>query len=285
MRVLVTGSEGHIGRRLVETLQSAGHEARTFDRTARRGAKGDTEHQIGDLRDLFAVRRAVQGMDAVAHLGALAHDGAGSPEDVLSVNVQGTWNVLLACVESDVKRVVYFSSVNALGCFIGQRPPDYFPVDDAHPRHPMSPYQLSKHLGEEACRSFSEKHGIVTVCLRPAFVSAPDHYPRWRERGDRRAEWGKGDYWAYVDVRDVCDATVLGLQAEGLLHGGFLLAADDTTMEIPTSELVETYYPNIPWPTADCKSWLAENPHRALLDCSHAKEALGWRPKHSWREE
>ena len=284
MRVLVTGGAGYIGRMLVTMLQEAGHEVRTFDRNA--GNKTDDwEHIPGDLRDIMSVRKAVQGMDAVAHLGALPGDRRGGGDEVLSTNVQGTWNILIACQEAGVNRVVCYSSINALGCVGGDRKVLTFPVDDTYPPHPLSPYQLSKHLAEEVCRSYSEKHGMVTVCLRPGFVASPDHYPRWHEWGgaEARAEREKGELWAYVDIRDVCQATLLGLTAENITHDAFLLLAEDNTLNIPTRDLVEKYHPDTPW-TQDKDAFFADNPYRSVLDCSHAKEVLGWKPQHSWRD-
>ena len=282
VRVLITGSAGNIGRVQVQKVREAGHAIRTFDKTAANKGE-DWEHLPGDLRDINAVRRAVQGMDAVVHLGAIPNDRNGAEDDVLSINVQGTWNVLLACVEAGVQRVVYYSSVNALGNFMGHRKSECLPIDDTYPRHPITPYQLSKHLGEETCRSFTNHHGIVTICLRPVYVVNPKQYLSWREqRGTRNAEWGRGDYWAYVDVRDVCDAAMLGLTVENVTHDAFLLTADDTTMDTPTTELVEQYYPDTPW-VQERAAYLAENPCRSLVDCTHAKTVLGWQPKRSWR--
>ena len=285
MKVLVTGSAGNIGRELVRSARDAGHELCTFDRAAAPKDHAE-EHHPGDLRDIAAIRRAVQGVEAVLHLGALAHDGAGTPEDVLSVNVQGTWNVLLACVEAEVKRVVFFSSVNALGYFGGRKEPETLPVDDAYPHHPRSPYQLSKHLAEETCRSFSDQHGIVAIGLRPAFVSRPQHYERWRERrGSERSEWGRGEFWAYVDIRDVCDAALQGLTAENVTYESFLLTADDTRSDTPTETLVREHFPGVAWPKVSLEEYVKDQPHRSVVDCSRAKEVLGWQPKHSWRDE
>jgi nucleoside-diphosphate-sugar epimerase len=277
----VTGSAGRIGREQVRVLREAGYDLRTFDRQAR-GKDEDWEHISGDLRDIYTVRRAVEDMEAVVHLGAIPHD-TGNDEEVLSINVQGTWNVLLACAEAGVARVVYFSSVNALGCVGGYRPAQYLPIDDDYPRHPFSAYQISKHLGEEMCRAFSNRHGLITVALRPVFVTNPRHSARYRNWGfhtrpDRLPE----EYWAYVDVRDVCDATLCSLSLE-TTHDAFLLTADDTTQETPTAELVEKFYPDTPWKT-DRDAYLAGNSHRSLFDCSHAKQQLGWQPKHSWRD-
>lgn len=284
MRVLVTGSAGKIGSALVARLTNEGHAVSTFDHTAQPHEAAHA-HLPGDLRDVNAVRRAVQGADAVMHLGAIAHDRFGAPEDVLAVNVLGTLNVLLACGEAGVKRVVFFSSVNALGNFQGHRVTTRFPIDDNYPRHPISPYQVSKYLGEEACRSFSDRYGMVTICLRPVLVAGPEMYARWREHGDTfRADMHRPDYWSYVDLSDVCDAALLALTAEGVTHGAFLLAAPDTTMAAPTAELVDRWYPDVPWPEVSRKEWLAGRPNRSLVDCAHAAKVLGWEPRHTWRE-
>lgn len=283
MRLLVTGSNGFIGQELVKRLLEAGYTLRTFDRTA--SASENWEHVAGDLRDAFTVRRVVQGVDAVVHLGAVSSDRRNVPEEVLAVNVQGTWNVLQACAEAGVGRVVYFSSINALGCVGGYRPPDYLPLDDFHPRHPMTPYQLSKHLAEEVCRSYTERYGIVTICLRPVYVvNTEQPFPWWRRVStERRADWGKDELWAYVDLQDVCEAVLQSLTVEHVQHDSFLLSAPDTTLEIPTAELVQRYWAHLPW-RGDLAGYVADNPYRSLIDTSHATQVLGWRAQRSWRD-
>jgi UDP-glucose 4-epimerase len=283
MRLLVTGSNGFIGQELVRRLLEEGYALRTFDRTA--SASRDWEHVAGDLRDVYAVRKVVQGVDAVMHLGAMSSDYHNAPDEVLTVNVQGTWNVLQACAETGVGRVVFFSSINALGCVGGHRPPDYLPIDDFHPRHPMTAYQLSKHLAEEVCRSYAERYGIVTICLRPVFVVNTAHPSPWWRRvsSEMRAEWGKDELWAYVDLQDVCDAALLALKVDGVQHDAFLLSAEDTIIDIPTAELVQRYWSHLPW-RGDLAAYVADNPYRALIDTSHATQVLGWQPTRSWRK-
>lgn len=284
MRVLVTGSEGTIGRLCVKTLRAEGYDLRTLDRRAQ-PTSDEGEHLPGDLRDIYTVRRAMAGVEAVVHLGAISNDVApGWEDDLLTVNVQGTWNILIAAVEAGVKRLVYFSSVNALGAFGGRRPATYLPIDDDYPRHPLTPYQISKHLGEEMCRAFSARHGLTTLCLRPVLVVPSDHfYSNWN-KGVYNQDWARVEYWSYVDLRDVCDATLRALTVPNVTHEAFLLTAADTLMNIPTAELVATHYPNTPWPKIDQATYLADNPYRSLVDCSHAAEVLGWRPQYSWRE-
>jgi nucleoside-diphosphate-sugar epimerase len=152
----------------------------------------------------------------------------------------------------------------------------------------MTPYHLSKHLMEETCRSFTDRYGIVTICLRPVWVAGEHRRPRpvsAPSPHDQRAEWAKVEYWAYVDMPDVCDATLRSLTVEGVTHDAFLLTATDTSIDIPTAELVHRYYPDTPWPKVAMEEYLADNPYRSLLDCSHAADVLGWTARRSWRDE
>ncbi len=75
----------------------------------------------------------------------------------MAVNVLGTWHVLLAAEAAGAGRVVYFSSGQVFGLAEGERLPDYFPVDDAHPRRAMRPYGLSKCLAEDLCAGFTAR--------------------------------------------------------------------------------------------------------------------------------
>lgn len=287
MRILVTGSAGKIGSAQVKLLRENGHDVRTFD--VRTTPDDAGEHVFGDLRDIMRVREAMRSRDAVIHLGAIANDRAGREDDIMAVNVQGTFNVLLAAAESGVGRVVYFSSVNALGCFGELRTPLRLPVEDSYPRHPLTAYQLSKHLAEETCKAFSARYDMVTISLRPMLVLYPQQYERFQQRmaggGGRGGNpWLRHDFWSYVDGRDVCRAALLALTAEGVKNDAFLLAAADTLSPTPTAELIDENFPEIPWQDIDRDTYLRDNPFRSLVDCSHAADVLGWRPEFSWRD-
>ena len=269
MNILVTGSAGRCGSVLCTHLEAHGHTVRCFDK------------EQGDLRDYAAVQTAVEGMDALAHLGAIPWNKPDHEEEVLSVNIQGTWNVLLACVKHNVRRVVVFSSVNAFGSFGVERPVSYLPGDDAYPSEQFHLYQLSKHLNEEMAEYFTLRHGLTVTAMRPMWVTSPELYTRWVNRTE---DVGPAyDLFGYVDVRDVAEATRLALTKPDLT--GFhacLLAADDTLCVTPTADVVAQHYPETPW-RLPADEWLAENPHRALIDCKVAKEVLGWQPQYSWR--
>ncbi len=282
MRVLVTGGHGKIGVLQTDVLLRAGHVVRTLDRTA---APRNTpcEHIPGDICDPYTVRRAMQGMDAVIHLAAIPNDRHGASLEVLNVNVQGTWNVLFAALEAGVQRVIVFSSVNALGCVGGRRFADYLPIDDQHPHYPNSPYQLSKHLLEESCRSFSERYGLNTFCLRPVFVANADEYHWLKHRGRLDNHHMQGEYFAYVDNRDVVDAAMRCLSAAATGYHGLLLTAEDTVLDVTTSEAALHCYPGATW-RESLDGYTKDNPYRSFFKCSAAYDLLGWKAVHSWRD-
>jgi nucleoside-diphosphate-sugar epimerase len=247
------------------------------------GPEAETHHP-GDLRDISMIRRAVQGMDAVVHLGAIPHDRSGTPEDIYEVNVQGTWNLLLACEEAGIKRLVNFSSINALGCVGGHRKPSRFPVDDSFPPVPMTPYQISKHVAEELCTAYANRTGMSIASLRPGAVMDPRRYNMWQRWSGSGSEMAARELWVYVDARDVADAVVRALTAEIKGHQGFLLLAKETHSDTPTMELIQAHYPDVPWVGTTPEEYFAGNPLRAPLDCHAAEEILGWRAQHTWRE-
>ena len=271
MRILVTGQRGNVGAPVAAHLESLGHDVTGFDR-----ADG------GDLLDAAAVRRAAEGCAAVVHLAALAHDSAGSPQDIMAVNVLGTWHVLLAAEAAGAGRVVHFSSAQALGLAEGERLPDFLPVSDAHPRRAMRPYGLSKCLSEDLCAGFTARTGIPTVSLRPVWVWHPGTYrqveARWRD--DPEAEWEP--FWeagGFVDVRDVARAAALALSVPLAGHHRALLCAADIAATAPSLEMAARLAPSVP---VRDRAAYERDPWRALFDCSAAARLLGWRPRHTW---
>jgi len=265
--VLLTGHRGRLGPLIIEPLKRAGHEVRGFDL-----AEG------GDIRDAKAVAEAARGAQVIVHAAGLADDRNGSPADIMSINLLGTWNVLLAAEANQVPRVVYFSSGKALGML--ERNPDYLPMDDDHRGLPTRPYGLSKWLSEEMCAAFTQRTGIDTICLRPVAVFDAEGYERMLMSAPRPA--GFGTAWhmgVHVDVRDVAEATLRAVETTFRGHVRLLLCANDIADQRPTLELVAEHLPHIDWRGG--REFTAE-PFRSLIDCSRAQEILGFRPRHGW---
>jgi UDP-glucose 4-epimerase len=272
--LLLTGNRGAIGRVVEPYLRQRGYRVRTFDIR-----DGD------DVRDLTALRRAMRGCAAVVHLAALIDDDAGSPEEIISVNLGGTWHVLQAARAAGVDRIVYFSSLQALGIAKGQRAPDYFPIDDDHPLYASRPYGIAKRLAEEMCELFTEASGITTVCLRPAMVCDPQRYAAVAAERAREpsAEWEPfWEYGAYIDVRDVTTATECALAPSVTGHHRLLLSALDAWTSTPSREMARRLLPAVPWRGG--REYEAE-PHRSLVDVGRAVRVLGWTPHYRWAEQ
>ena len=271
MRILVTGHRGHVGAPVAAHLRGLGHQVAGFDR-----ADGD------DLLDAASVRRAAEGCAAVVHLAAIAHDSAGTPEDIMAVNVLGTWHVLLAAGAAAAGRVIHFSSAQVFGTAEGERRPDYLPLGDAHPRRAARAYGLSKCLSEDLCAGFTARTGTPTVSLRPAWVWDPGMYQRVeaRWRADPAAEWTP--FWelgGFVDVRDVAAAVGRALTVPLDGHHRLLLCAADIAASTPSLTAAARHAPGVP--VRDAAAF-ASDPWRALVDCSAAARVLGWRPRYTW---
>ena len=284
MKILVTGGRGRIGTRSVLRLVGLGHEVVSADTAETLGAAADPREVELDIRDLEAVTAAAQGCEAIVHAGAIPGDRDGQMPLVLATNVDGTLNVLLAAADLGITRIVAFSSINAIGV-VGRHgnPPDRLPFDDTHPHRPYPGYQLSKHLGEEACTAFANAYGMTIVSLRPVAVLNETRYEGWRAGHGHDIDWVRREFGAYVDVEDVVDAVVAGLAVEGIGHNAVLLAADDTGMTEPTADLAAAVFPDIPWVGTTLAEWLADDPHRGFIDTRGARELLGWRATRGWR--
>src|SRR6266571_2434650 len=179
-RYLVTGGAGFIGSHIAEALLDQGECVRVFDNlvtgkeTNLVGIKGHIQFIQGDLRDLNAVKAAMQGIEVVFHQGALASvpRSIADPITSLETNINGTQNILLAARDAGVRRVVYASSSSVYG-----NTPVLPKREDMSP-HPMSPYAVQKLTGELLCGVFTRIYGLETVALRYFNVFGPRQDPR-----------------------------------------------------------------------------------------------------------
>jgi dTDP-glucose 4,6-dehydratase len=184
-RVLVTGAGGFIGSHLCELCLAEGAAVRAFVHYNARSDWGMLEDLnkksqenidvvAGDLRDAQSVRNAVRGCDYVFHLGALIGIPYSykNPEDVVQTNVLGTLNVLQACLEYGVGRMVQTSTSEVYGTA------RYVPMDEKHPLNPQSPYAASKVGSDKLAESFYRSYGLPVVVLRPFNTYGPRQSPR-----------------------------------------------------------------------------------------------------------
>ncbi len=180
MRVLVTGGAGFIGSHLVKRLVREGEKVTVLDNLST-GRKENLDNLItedrlrfvnGDIRDRENVRGCVKDCDRVVHLAAIASVpySIKKPAETRDVNVEGTLNVLQACNEYNVPKLVYASSCAVYG------EPRFIPVTEEHQFSATSPYAESKIASEAYCQLFREKHNLQTVCLRAFNVYGANQY-------------------------------------------------------------------------------------------------------------
>jgi nucleoside-diphosphate-sugar epimerase len=234
-----------------------------------------------DILDASALTAAAASCDTVVH--AAAGLGVRQPGDrVITQNVTGNWNVLTAAAQAGMRRVVTFSSVNALGIFSGNGVPDYLPIDDDHSPRPTTSYGMGKRLLEELCRCFTLSTGIATICFRPPAVLVPARWAQYAaaRAADPAAEWTPfWEYGAFIDVRDVAGAVFAALRCPDPGHLTALICADDITSPIPGRELAARLMPQVPWRGAE-----QTDPWETLVRSDRAREVLGWTPQYRWRD-
>jgi nucleoside-diphosphate-sugar epimerase len=168
-RYVVTGGAGFIGSALVRSLLARGDGQVSVIDNLLTGYQANLEEvrsliewNDSDIRDASAVISAVRGADVVFHLAAIPSVPRSIKDPVPSheVNVDGTFNVLRACVEAKVRRVVYAASSSAYG------DTDVLPKLETMLPRPKSPYAVQKLLGEHYASTFHSCFGLETVSLR-----------------------------------------------------------------------------------------------------------------------
>jgi uronate dehydrogenase len=158
-RVLITGAAGHIGKVLRQGLKGRYKLLRCSDVVKIGDAAPGEEVVQADVQDFAATRASLKGIDCVVHLGALPVEHPW--EQILPINIAGTYNVFEAARLEGVKRVIFASSNHAIGYYRRSERIDH----TAQPR-PDSRYGLSKAFGEALGHLYADKHNLSVISLR-----------------------------------------------------------------------------------------------------------------------
>jgi len=179
MRYVVTGGAGFIGSNTVDELVKRGHGVVVLDdlSAGKEENLAEVRNKItfmkGSITDLETVQKAMQQADYVIHLAARTSvpRSVKDPLETNRANVDGTLNVLVAARDNKVKRVVYAASSSAYG----ETPT--LPKSETMQPVPISPYGVSKYVGEVYAYAFGRCYGLETVCLRYFNIFGPRQDP------------------------------------------------------------------------------------------------------------
>jgi len=238
---LITGGSGFVGSHVVRALAKRGDELRLF---ARRRANLshfedlDFERATGDITDLRAVRRAMEGVERVFHVAGTTAIRAEDRQRIFDVNVRGTRIVFEEALAAEVQRAVLTSSIGAIG---PARPRGT--VDEAHvfdAGHLDMPYLDSKHEAEMEALRLAAK-GLPVVCVNPSFCWGPDDPTGTSMTVLRRFLQRKIPAYAdgamnIVDVRDVARGHLLA-DEKGAVGERYILGGRNFTLDRLFSDL------------------------------------------------
>jgi NAD dependent epimerase/dehydratase len=301
-KILVTGAGGFIGSHLTEELIKLGANIRAFVHYNSRNEWGllellpnEIKNEIdvfsGDIQDNIAVRKAVKDVDVVFHLAALIGIPYSytAPESYINTNVKGTLNVMQACLDEGVEKVVHTSTSEVYGTA------KYVPIDEKHPLQGQSPYSASKIGADKIAESYFLSFNLPVATIRPFNTYGPRQsaravIPTIISQGLSSGIIKLGSLTPIRDLNYVKD-TVDGFikVAESSKSIGEVINIGNGK-GVTIGELAEKITTLIDKP--NLKISCDENrirPEKSevmelICDNSKAKKLLGWEPKHSLDE-
>ena len=290
MRILVTGSSGHLGEALVRVLRADGHEVNGID-----VLRSDTTTVVGSVTDHAAVRTALRNAEAVLHTATLhkPHVASHSRQAFIDTNVTGTLILLEESIAAGVGRFVFTSTTSAFGRALtpaGGEPATW--ITENVPPIPRNIYGASKVAAESLCELVHRDHGLPCVILRTSrFFPEPD------DSADVRGAYSTANVqtnemlYRRVDLADVVGAHQAALErAKDVGFGRYIVSATTPFTPADLAELrtdapavLGRYFPEAASLYA-ARHWRMF-PHidRVYVNAK-ARAELGWHPKYDFAQ-
>tara|TARA_R110001606_G_scaffold128777_1_gene263412 strand:+ start:545 stop:1447 length:903 start_codon:yes stop_codon:yes gene_type:complete len=291
-RILFTGGSGKAGKHAVAYLVDQGYRVLNVDLTPLDHPQVD--NLIADITDsgqMFNAMSSYAGFDelesgtgvptfdAVVHFAAVPRILINPDNETFRVNTIGTYNVIEAAVKLGIKKVIIASSETTYGiCFSdGQTNPHSLPLEEDYDVDPMDSYGLSKVVNEKTARSFQRRSGIDIYALRIGNVIEPHEYAELFPNYFKHPEVRRRNAFCYIDARDLGQIVDLCLQKNGLGFQVFNAGNDHNGAIIPTKELAERFFPDVPFTRE-----MGE--HEALFSNRKIRDVLGFEEQHNWQK-
>ena len=289
MRILVTGSSGHLGEALVRVLRSEGEEIVGLD-----VLDSPFTTEVGSIADRDVVRRCVGGVDAILHTATLhkPHVASHDRQAFVDTNVTGTLNLLEEACAAGVSRFVLTSTTSAFGRALIPSPgaPAAWITEDVPPI-PRNVYGVTKTAAEDLCELVHRDHGLPCLILRTSRF-----FPEADDREDVRNAYDDANLkvnellYRRVDIEDVVSAHRLALErAPAIGFGRYVVSAttpftpdDLPELAVDAPSVVRRLFP-------DYEDVYAQHGWRMLPSIdrvyvtARARSELGWTPRYDFR--
>ncbi len=288
---VVTGGLGESGSWIVDDLARRGVDVTCVDQV---GPSGDAPENVSfyraDLTDQGEAWELIDYArpDAVIHFANVPAMGICPGGRTFENNVLANYNVMDAAGRVG-SEVVWASSECTYGTVFAETTelPEYFPIDEEHPVGAPDPYGTSKVVGEEIGRMVHRRYGVPVTSIRPSWIQYPGEYFTTEIResfdpgtaavtGDRNTHVPSGNFWSYIDVRDIVSLVRAVLDADTEGHEAYVGVADENYLGRPTAETIDAVFGGLP---EECD---LEGEESALSNAK-ARADLDWEPAHTWR--
>jgi nucleoside-diphosphate-sugar epimerase len=289
VRILVTGSSGHLGEALCRGLAADGIEVVGFD-----VLPSPHTAVVGSIVDRALVGRVMDGVDAVVHTATLhkPHVGTHSRSDFVDTNVTGTLNLLEAAADASVGSFVFTSTTSTFGRALTPPPgePAAWITEDVAPVV-KNVYGATKTAAEDLCELVARDRGLPCVILRTSRF-----FPEADDRDDVRAAYGDLNLKVNellhrrVDLDDVVSAHRLALEhAPSLRFGCYIISAttpfaaeDMAALARDTPSVVRRLYPDFDEVYGSLGWTMFPTIDRVYVN-ARARRDLGWSPRYDFR--
>jgi nucleoside-diphosphate-sugar epimerase len=291
MKILVTGSSGHLGEALVRVARDLGHEVVGLDIVA----SAFTTH-MGSIVDRAAVARSIAGAQAVFHTATLhkPHVATHGRQDFIDTNVTGTLNLLEEAVAAGVAAFVFTSTTSVFGDALVPPPgePAAWVTETVTPV-PKNIYGVTKAAAEDLCHLFHRNQRLPCIVLRTSrFFPEPDDDKSARDAyADDNIKLNEYLY-RRVAIEDVVDAHLLAAERAATLgFGKYIVSAttpfapdDARQLRVDAPAIVRRYAPEYVAEYARLGWKLPAQIDRVYVN-DRARAELGWRPRHDFRSQ
>ncbi|NQX40014.1 Nucleoside-diphosphate-sugar epimerase [Pedobacter steynii] len=288
MKVLVTGSSGHLGEAMARRLKELNHEVLGLDLI-----KSPFTSHIGSITDRSFVKECMEGIETVFHTATLhkPHVATHDLQQFIDTNITGTLHLLQESLAAGVKRFIFTSTTSVFG--EAMSPPAGSPaawVTEALVPVPKNIYGVTKLAAEDLCQLFYRNHGLPCIVLRTSRFFPEDD----DEKEKRAAFFGENlktneFLFRRVELEDVVQAQLLAAEkAQDLGFGKYIISAtspflpeDLAALRTNAAQVVGKYFPDYQ-KVYEGYNWKMLTEFDRVYVNEKARAALGWKPKYDF---